>query len=300
MIKYHQKLIIIIIFHKELFFSFKQTTIFQISFEIIKYREERGLLGLFENWLNKKKEYNCVDILSVEKETAERTIDINLDEHFEGEYKILSIIHLNKQYEQIVEYIRTKKSPLDVLANIGSLFYTFLTIFCFVFNFYSRNYNNYKIVRELLANPKLLKNSNNNISHSKTIKFENITFRNKRKNYIGLDKQSINTSKSVPFKSNNNKISNNTLENKEESFQLPRINIIHFLLKHFNFKTKYMKKCRDIIDTCNNILYKYISVEVILYNHIIFENFLKDYKWNELFYSRLSCNDFIKKLKLKS
>ena len=285
---------------KSLYFSFKQSTLFQINFELIRYKEELGLLGLFERWLNLKKEYSCIDILSIDKETAERTIDINLDEHFEGQYKILSIIKLNKHYEQIVEYIRLKKSPLDVLANIGSLFYTFFTLFCFIFNFYSRNYNNYKIMRELLTNPKLFNNSNNKISHSKTIIFENITFRNKRKNYPGLDKQSIDTSKSVPFKSNDIKISNKYLEKKEESFQLPRINVIHFLLKHLNFKSKYMKKCRDIIDMCNNILFKYISVEVLLYNHIIFENFLKDYKWNEPFYSRLSSNDLVKKLKLKS
>ena len=81
---------------------------------------------------------------------------------------------------------------------------------------------------------------------------------------------------------------------------MPRINVIHFLLKHLNFKSKYMKKCRDIIYMCNNILFKYISVEVLLYNHIIFENLLKDYKWNESFYSRLSSNDLVKKLKLKS
>ena len=137
-------------------------------------------------------------------------------------------------------------------------------MFCFIFNFYSRNYNNYKIIRELLANQKIINNSNSKISHSKTIKFENITFRRNKKNYSNLDKQSIDTSKSVPLKSNENKISNRYLEKKDESIQLPRIKIMHFLLKHFNIKTKYMKKYRDIIDSCNNILYKYFINFVII------------------------------------
>ena len=76
--------------------------------------------------MNLKKEYSCIDILSIDKETTERTIDINLDEHFEGQYKILSIIKLNKHYEQIVEYIRLKKSPLDKYWLIVLYFFYFI------------------------------------------------------------------------------------------------------------------------------------------------------------------------------
>ena len=291
------------IFNRELFFSFNKSTIFDINFEVIKYKEEKGLLGLFENWLNKKNEYSCVDILSIEKNTAERTIDVDIGEYFEGEYKILSIIHFNKQYEQIVEYIRTKKSALDVLANIGSLFSTSLNIFCFFFNFYSRNHKNYEIMKKLLENPKTANHSKIKIFHFRTIKLENenITFRKNTKNYSNYDKRSIDTSKSVPFKSNDFKILNKYIENKNknkyESFQLPKINIFHFLLKKINFKSKYMKQKHEIINICNSILFKYTSVEVILYNQIIFENLLKDYKWNDPYLTKLYCNALIKKLK---
>ena len=293
------------IFNRELYFSFNKSTLFEIYFEIIKYKEEKGLLGLFEDWLNKKNEHSCVDILSIEKTIAERTIDVDFGELFPGEYKILSIIHFNKQYEQISEYIRTKKSVLDVLANIGSLFSTFLNIFCFFFNFYSRNQKNYEIMKKLLENQNIVNNSNIKICHSRTIKLENenITFRKNKKYYSSLDKQSIDTSKSVPFKLNDNKISNKYLENKnknknkDESFQLPEINIFHFFFKKINFKSKYMKTKREIINLCNSILFKYTSVEVILYNQIIFENILKDYKWNDPYLRKLYCNALIKKLK---
>ena len=41
-----------------------------------------------------------------------------------------------------------------------------------------------------------------------------------------------------------------------------------------------MKKEFNIINICNNILSKYISIDVILYNQIIFESFMKDYANN--------------------
>ena len=158
-------------------------------------------------------------------------------------------------------------------------------------------------MKKLLENQNIVNNSNIKICHSRTIKLENenITFRKNKKYYSSLDKQSIDTSKSVPFKLNDNKISNKYLENKnknkDESFQLAEINIFHFFFKKINFKSKYMKTKREIINLCNSILFKYTSVEVILYNQIIFENILKDYKWNDPYLRKLYCNALIKKLK---
>ena len=41
-------------FYKELFFSFGKSTIYDIDWGVIKYKEERGLIGLFDNYINKK------------------------------------------------------------------------------------------------------------------------------------------------------------------------------------------------------------------------------------------------------
>ena len=284
------------LFNKELLFSYNKSSIFRINFELIKYKEEKGLLGIFDNWLNKKNEYSCITIESIDEANTEKAIDLGLG----LEFKILSIIHFNTQGNQIVEYIRTKKSALDVFANIGSLFSTFFNLFSFIFQFYSRNYNNYKIMKELLTSPKIT-NSNIRICRAKTIKFENISKRNK--NYMNFDKQSIDTSKSVPFKSNNNNNKNNNKipKYKEEklvdNFHLTNINLIYFILKHIKCKTKNMRKKYDIIEICNNILFKYISIETILYNQIIFENLLKDYKWNESYLQKIDNNFLIRKLK---
>ena len=52
-------------FYKELFFSFGKSTIYDIDWGVIKYKEERGLLGLFDNLfniykLNKNVEYKIL------------------------------------------------------------------------------------------------------------------------------------------------------------------------------------------------------------------------------------------------
>ena len=85
-------------------------------------------------------------------------------------YKILSMIRMKNDHNQYIEYTRLKKSFLDVLANIGALFSTIFTIFNFIFSFYSRNFNNYKIVKEILSRPKKeILNKNIKIPKSKTI-----------------------------------------------------------------------------------------------------------------------------------
>ena len=42
-------------FYKEFYFYFNKSTFYEVNWGLIKYREERGLLGLFDNILNKKK-----------------------------------------------------------------------------------------------------------------------------------------------------------------------------------------------------------------------------------------------------
>ena len=63
---------------------------------------------------------------------------------------------INNQ-DKIIEYKRTKKSFLDILANIGALFSSIYTIFNKIFVFlYSKNFDNYKIIDKILSNKKKL------------------------------------------------------------------------------------------------------------------------------------------------
>ena len=281
-------------FVKELYFSLDKSTLFGIDWEIIKYKEEKGLLGLFDDWINKKNEYVAFDISSISKITTEKIIKLNLLETVD--LRLLSTINFGERNIQYVEYKRTKKSLLDVLANVGSLFSSFLAIFNYIFSLYSRNLNNYQIMQKFLSDPKKLKELNIKTSRPKTIKFKNINNTNKKDR--NFDKQSIDTSKSVPFKSNDkNKITENNEDKNDENINLDGVYFIHFLLKHFKCKYKNMKNKIDIINTCNAIIFKYLSIENILYSQIIFENLLKDYKWNEQYLTRIDSNLLLGKLK---
>ena len=41
------------------------------------------------------------------------------------------------------------------------------------------------------------------------------------------------------------------------------------------------QKAQRIFNDCNKILFKYASIDTIVYNQISMENLLKDYKWND-------------------
>ena len=54
---------------------------------------------------------------------------------------------------------------------------------------------------------------------------------------------------------------------------------------------------QEIIDKCNEIILKYYSVENILYNQLMLEILLKDYKWNDPELNKLDNNELILQLK---
>jgi len=195
---------------------------------------------------------------------------------------------------------------LDVLANIGALFSTFFSTFSFILRFYNRNFDNYKIIKEILSRPKMLKiNSSTQLQKARTFKYENI---NRNNNYfMNDDNQSFDTSKSVPFKSKENSLFTKKEKEKEKEikknenynyrYDLIKINFIQFFLNNIYCKRKKLCKKQKIIDICNLILFKYLSVESILYNQILLENLIKDYKWNNVDLEQIENNDLIKELK---
>ena len=298
-------------FYKELFFSFSKTTFYDINWGIIKYKEERGLLGLFDNLFNKKNVYTSIDIDSIEPTSTERGIELADPEIPFIKFKILCIINMNNDHNQYIEYVRLKKSLLDVFANIGALFSSIFTVFNFIFQFYSQNFNNHMIIKEILSSHKTeILYNDIKIPRSKTIKFDNINRKNK--NVLYEDNKSFDISKSVPFKSKGINITNKIKMKKDENEgnnknddninknfgNLIEVNFIQFLLINVWCKRKNKAKEQEIIDICNNILSKYTSIDVILYNQIIFENLLKDYKWSSNDLSNIESNSLIKQLKL--
>jgi hypothetical protein len=61
---------------------------------------------------------------------------------FLGIMRVISIVIIENKFEQYTEYIRKKNDILDLIANIGSLFSSFFSVFAFIFKFYSKNIDN--------------------------------------------------------------------------------------------------------------------------------------------------------------
>ena len=75
---------------------------------------------------------------------------------------------------------------------------------------------------------------------------------------------------------------------------------MHFLENNIYYKRKNRRKEQKIIESYNNILSKYTSIDVILSYQVIFENLMKDYKCNDNNLKFISNNNLIKKLELIS
>ena len=79
-------------FYKEFFFSYSKSSLYQINWGVIKYKEERGLLGFFDNLFNVKNIFNCLDISSIEQINTEGPIELGNKDDSLYKFKILTII----------------------------------------------------------------------------------------------------------------------------------------------------------------------------------------------------------------
>ena len=206
------------------------------------------------------------------------------------------------------KYRRSEISFLDVLSNIGALFSTFNTVLTVVFRFYSKNYDHYEIV------DKILKTELRKDTRKKKINLNNIN--NEKKLMEMSDVNPENNKLDSPLITENNekipevKISDEFEgkqgeeeefnENKNESEEeniLPRLSFIEFFLNNLYFKKCKRRNQQEILELCNKIILKYISIDSVLYNLMILENLFKDYRWNNPRLKNLNNNELILALK---
>ena len=74
------------------------------------------------------------------------------------------------------------------------------------------------------------------------------------------------------------------------------MSFILFCLNDINSKFGCKCKGQELINISNQIMKTYFSIESILYNQIIIENLLKDYKWNQPELNNIENNEFIFKI----
>ena len=77
------------------------------------------------------------------------------------------------------------------------------------------------------------------------------------------------------------------------------MNLLDFCIHQFYFRCFGHSIKQNLINSCNDIAAKHLTIENILYNQIRLENLLKDYKWNNPNYEMNEKNDFLLELKEK-
>ena len=247
------------------------------EFETIRYNDQKSLF----DFLTKRKteyifEHIIKNITHYEFPESDDFTGFYFNEEI-GFAVPVYYLEITNSHDNYLYYKRKKISFLDVLANIGALFSTIKFVFSFIFSFYSTNFNNYKIVGNILStheeqHKEIELSSDFNISLSsrkenKKIKIDNDAL---------IDKESYE---------NQNNIKDYGDDNDAEENYYPSniIDSMHFY--DFFYNNIYSKCCcrirnQEILNMTNEIMYKYLSIDSLLYNQIKLEQLFKDYKWN--------------------
>ena len=183
-----------------------------------------------------------------------------------GYYKILYIFNSINYCNDFIEYKRKKVSVFDLIANICSLALTIFNAFKLGFSIlYSSNFDNYKIIDKILS--------------TRDISMEKLSIKTE-----DTKPPLLTELKEIDEENNNeNDKMDKLIEAKKVEVDkgsiLPKYHFFDFICNLFSccFKNNNAQKC---ISACNEIREKYYSIENILYNQLIMENLLKDYKWN--------------------
>ena len=278
-------------------FYLDELTYIVSGWEITNYEEKKGTISRVKDYIfNKKSNFTFgkfENFISEKKRLTDSELVCN------NEYctRTLCLFRIVNELEGINLYKRKALSIWDYLANIASLGTTIFNGFSFIFGFlYSKNFDNYKIIDKILCNDIKLRKSMelNNI--------DNIEYKS------NLENKLINKDNIGKTLSDNDIIINDidSLDSIEEnlnvdnkvSIRLPKLRFIDFLFNNIYSKCCIYIKRQKLIDSCNNILYKYFSIENILYNQILFENLMKDYQWNNSNLKTIQNNDLIINLKI--
>ena len=247
-------------------FNPKISQVIEYYWQVAKVTEEPGIL---DRLIGKKKESFGGSFTHSSFSTFPETV-FNASDYGSNSteiYKILYVFRCQNVHDNYIEYRRKKISVLfNVIASICSIALTLFNGLRLGFStLYSINFDNYKIIDRILATrdismEKTTKKSEDNKSSLLTELKE-----------IGLDNENENE-KIEKF------IEDKKVEENKESI-LPKYHFFDFIFNLFSCCCKN-NKTQKCISTCNEIREKYYSIENILYNQLMMENLLKDYKWN--------------------
>ena len=267
-----------------------------LNWEVIKYKDEKSLI---DSLTKNKKEYTFGHIkpdYQIETRPYEtNTIRSDYNERIGYYVNVFDLSIKNEHYEYLF-YKRKKIEILDVLANIGALFSTLKFFFTFAFNFYYKNFSNYKIIGKILDYSKkpiqkIKLSSDVNIS-----KFDE----DKKDQLKDIEPLIEKTSEEKKINIKNNEICEDISENDIDDNNSIVLNKLSFF--DFFFNNVYCKCCKkirnqEIINSVNEVVFKYLSIDSLLYNQLKLEKFFMDYKWNNPKLKNILNNKMIMKIK---
>ena len=192
------------------------------------------------------------------------------------------------------DYVRRETSLLDVYAKAFSLWMSFYSGLSFLFSkLYSKSFDKYKIMDTILKN-KIENFSKNKIPIQKINQLQDIQIKDNL-----LENDPFNDKNDVKDNENDNlnNIENFIDKNDKEEMFLPKRTFMDFIYNTFYIESKCHSEKQKLIWACNNLVLKYYSIENIIYNQIMLENLLRDYKWNNPELKNIMNNDSFAKLK---
>ena len=279
-----------------------QFNIITFEWEAIKFKDQKSL---FDTLTNKKTEYIGGHIKNdrLSEEFIRNGFENNIEYVPEfGYLYYLSMLQFKNNHNEYLLYKRKKIEPLDVLANIGALFSTIKNLFSIFFSFYSKNFNNYKILGKILTSPKEpikkigLIPEFSEISSSTEKEEEKKSYENDENNNEPLI-DNTTAEKELNIKGLDTNKNINEINENETSSVLNKLHFFEFLFNNIYCKCCKKRRNQEIINMTNDILYNYLSIDSLLYNQIKLENLLKDYKWNNKSLNDIQNNKMIIKLK---
>ena len=298
----------------------------------ILYEEKKGISRLFDYIRGIEKKYRISFIeentLKIQNSSTQYYYErdrflgekINNKNFYEEEEEEESPYDNKKYYilakiktepmDKYEKYMRSQIGLLTVLANIGALFSTLNTIFAVFYIFYSKKFDNYEVVEKILFN-ELRKDKNKIKIKDKNINTQTeLSELNLQEKDNDLDIMAMPLIKDSSDKEKENNFSINSeqeeiIDNKkneenplikEEGRILPKLSFFEFYFSQIYFKICKRRKNQEIINICDKLIFKYASIDYVLYNLMKLENLFKDYKWNNPELNNIKNNEIIKEL----
>ena len=272
-------------------FSFDVKIKKNLEWQIIKYKEKGGLFSEGKEYIAgrmKSGDIFIYDEPNYELIPFKDSVDY---------YVFLYEIKVHNKFEYYDEYNRTKISWLTIFSNSLSLWLSLYNGFTVAFSFlYADNFNNYKIIQNILSKVNKVEPKNkNNIELSSDFNKNEKLINNQNTEKEIVIKDEFNEKDNINEKSNDLKYE----ASEDNSLELPKLRMFDYIFNNIYCTKKccFNYKRQMLISTSNDLLSKYFSIEKLLYNQIMIENIIKDYKWNNHRLKSIQNNELVSKLK---